>query len=405
MKQMLDIRLHISDQNWFVNYDSEYLQFDISSLNSRIGQITSHQDSVLPTGIDAYTPTLGDKYYFLPGVNIPRVKLKNLTKDYKIKVVREITEATHVFYGKKSEDKLTDYEWSYTIKTENFKSFFEAVKEYMDVRDKDRIETALEFYTHEVILTDYNTLNNIILNHRVYTALGWTIPEAQNSYNARLITCKEDHKEIFPLIAGCPLYKEEALLLHLNGDDAVEIDEAMYEALIDMFNSSDADNHTLAMEIMANSHYDKSILYLELLFYKFSARMSNCKAKNHVNFKSLISFLNKGSYYGTSIDDIVASLIKFDKLTPDNLNIILGYLNADIINGGNTTHFTVKSISVDPELLEKMNTNYEFTVQKDIEVIEIEQEPIVDVAPVEIAIVPETIKETPIADVDTNFFL
>ena len=405
MKQMLDIRLYINNQNWFNGYDLKDLEFEVSSLNSRIGQLTTGNETVIPVGIDTYTPTLGDKYYFLPGVNIPRVKLKNLTKDYKIKVVREITEATHVFYGKKSEDRLTDYEWSYSIKTENFKSFFEAVKDRMDVRDKDRIETALEFYTHEVILTDYNTLNNIILNFRVYAALDWTIPEAQNNYNARLITCKEDHKEVFPLIAGCSLYKEEALLFHLNGDDAVEIDEAMYDALTDMFNSSDVDNHTLAMEIMANSHYDKSLLYLELLFYKFSARMSNCKAKNHVNFKSLVSFLNKDGYFGTSIDDIVSSLLKFDKLTPDNLNTILGYLNDDVVNGGNTTHFTVKSISVNPELLEKMNTNYEFIVQKDIEVIEVQEEPVVDEVPEEIAIVPETIKETPIADGNPDFFL
>jgi hypothetical protein len=42
-----------------------------------------------------------------------------------------------------------------------------------------------------------------------------------------------------------------------------------------MFQSSDDDNHVLAMEIMANSHYENSILYLLMLISEFHYTISN----------------------------------------------------------------------------------------------------------------------------------
>ena len=40
-----------------------------------------------------------------------------------------------------------------------------------------------------------------------------------------------------------------------------------------MFNSSDQDNHVMAMEIMANCNYEDSMLYLEHVI--FSSSISN----------------------------------------------------------------------------------------------------------------------------------
>jgi hypothetical protein len=50
----------------------------------------------------------------------------------------------------------------------------------------------------------------------------------------------------------------------------------------------------LAMEIMANSKYVESLIYLELLFYRYAGRISDRHTKNHVNFKSLLGYLGKG---------------------------------------------------------------------------------------------------------------
>ena len=62
-----------------------------------------------------YDPTKGDKLYFLPGVNIPRIKLKDLTLKYGIKTVREFKDATVMFGSDNTASKLSDSHHYYQI--------------------------------------------------------------------------------------------------------------------------------------------------------------------------------------------------------------------------------------------------------------------------------------------------
>jgi hypothetical protein len=120
------------------------------------------------------------------------------------------------------------------------------------------------------------------------------------------------------------------------------------------------------MEIMANCKYDDSLLYLELLFKDFSHRISDSSTKNHVNFKSLISYLGKGRYFDTSIDDVIKSLMDKNQFSVDKIDSILKYCKDDIENTGNSKYFKVKEISLSSEILEKYNLNYQYEVQPDI---------------------------------------
>ena len=76
----------------------------------------------------------------------------------------------------------------------------------------------------------------------------------------------------------------------VNGDEAVLIDLDTYQNLRNMFKSSDSDNHVMAMEIMANSNYLESLLYLEMLFFHHHQQIDYSRTKNHVNFKSLKNY-------------------------------------------------------------------------------------------------------------------
>jgi hypothetical protein len=126
-----------------------------------------------------------------------------------------------------------------------------------------------------------------------------------------------------------------------------------------MFKSNDNDNHILAMEIMANSNYIESLLYLEMLFKEHSYAISNCHTKNHVNFKSLIGFLKKNkSYLGTDIDDIVKSLIDKGVLTTDKLDVLMRKYSNEIGHSGNSEYFKVKTVTINEDLLKQLNTNY-----------------------------------------------
>lgn len=358
-------------------------------------------DNTLSAFETVYTPSLNDKLYFLKGVTIPRVKMKNLAVDYKIKTVRDINEATHIFGSSNTFDKITDSTWEYKIDTEEFKTFMLLAKDYMDVFKYERIQTALEFYTLPVVLTDHNTLHNVICCNSLPFDYTYDFNE-YDRYSNRFVVLSADQKDNYEFIINKTLYDESALLLHLNGDAAIEIDNQMFESLNEMFNSSDRDNWTLAMEIMANCHYDKSLLYLELLFCDHSYKINDTKTKSHVNFKSLLSFLGKSYSYNTSVDDIMNSLKKHNKFTKENLDIILKLHGAVIQNGGDTTYFKVKVITVDSETLELMKEDYTYTMIEDptFEVASPETE---ETVMIEEEIVPEII-EIETKDESTNYY-
>ena len=360
------------NSRFFDTYDINDLAFEDLTIDSCIGSF-GYGPNLHGAFKQDYTPSLGDKYYFLPGVTVPRVKLKNLTTDYKIKVVRDITQATHVFGSAKSLDKMTTSGWRYRMSTAQFKEFFENAKPHMDTYYSSRIDTALEFYENPIILVSYQFLNTCVLNKRIPFHI--TQADEHMSLSSKLFTFVDNSvsDELNHMLFNT-VYDEKALIKHLNGDDAIEIDAEMFKNLEEMLNSSDRDNHTLAMEIMANSHYEKSLLYLELLFSNHSHRFAENKTKNHVNFKSLTNFLCKRNHFNTDIDDIITNLRKHGQLTKERLDIILKLHGGVIQIGGDSRYFTVKSISLSEEMLQALGHNYSYEVQPDVEIASPEPE-------------------------------
>jgi len=314
---------------------------------------------------DNYVPTKGDKLYFLPGVNIPRVKMKDLTMEHGIKSVRNIDEATHIFAGRSTTHKITSNNWYYRMSTDHFKQMFETVKDKMDMHYVQNVETALEFYQEECVYMDYSSSSEIrneypFVEARKIEGLVASINNSRTFY-----AVDDTYRDYFPAVTTLTIYDEAELLKYINGPDAVIIDSVMFEQLSDMFKSSDNDNHILAMEIMANSNYIDSLLYLELLFKEHSGAMYHCHTKKHVNFKSLLGYLNKDSYMSTSIDDIMKSLIDKGVLDTEKINIIMDNYAYEIESNGNSDFFKVKTVTVSEETLALLNTNYVYNKLED----------------------------------------
>ena len=304
-----------------------------------------------------YVPTKGDKLYFLPGVNIPRVKLKDLSLQYGIKTVRDINQATHIFAGKNTKDKISNSHWYYTIETSVIKSILEDPETIMDDYYKENLQQALEFYTEDTIVISYGTASEF--RNSELPVLQRYIKSDMLRYSKTFYTVDDDHKDLFPEILSLDIYNESKLLKYINGEDAATIDEEMYLQISDMFKSSDRDNHILAMEIMANCNYMESLLFIEMLFKEYYNKISDCHTKNHVNFKSLISFLGKNkNYLSTSIDEIVNSLINKDVLDIEKVNVIMKYYGEEIANQGGTSHFEIKSVTLCEDTAKLLNTNY-----------------------------------------------
>ena len=360
-----------------------YLDFDYSIENNRLTEVdikietTNYFDPSIDTfniNQNGYTPMKGDKLYFLPGVNIPRIKLKDLATKFGIRTVRDVSEANVIFGSSKTKDKMTGYTWKYKIPTTLVQLFFETYKNDMDDYQFSKIDNALEFYTEEYILTDWSTARNFTDNDLPQ----WNSYSAQPQYvdyhsksrssSEHVHEINKDYINLYGLIKGREIIDESCLLDQLNGDDAVIIDADMFTQLTTMFNSSDDDNHILAMEIMANSKYKESLLYIEMIFKNHAYTIGQSSSKNHVNFKSLLSYLNKNNrYIDTSLDDIMDSLISKKVLTKDKVDILLENYSEEIKNRGDSTYFKVQTITVNEDTLSLLNENYNYKVIEDYE--------------------------------------
>ena len=360
-----------------------YLDFDYSVENNRLTEVdvkietTNYFDPSIDTfniNQNGYTPMKGDKLYFLPGVNIPRIKLKDLATKFGIRTVRDVSEANVIFGSSKTKDKMTGYTWKYKIPTTLVQLFFETYKNDMDDYQFSKIDNALEFYTEEYILTDWSTARNFTDNDLPQWNSYSQQPQflsfnsSRNTSSEHVHEINKDYINLYGLIKGREIIDESCLLDQLNGDDAVIIDADMFTQLSTMFNSSDDDNHILAMEIMANSKYKESLLYIEMIFKNHAYTIGQSSSKNHVNFKSLLSYLNKNNrYIDTSLDDIMDSLISKKVLTKDKVDILLENYSEEIKNRGDSTYFKVQTITVNEDTLSLLNENYNYKVIEDYE--------------------------------------
>ena len=362
MKQFINIKLNQSaDRETISSFELEILE-GADNLN----EIVNTQ---------GYVPVKGDMIYLLPGVNIPRVKLKDLALSLGIRVVRDPAKANVIFAGRNSIAKITSSRWAYKISS----TFaLERIKEICDDGYYiQNLETAIASTGETDIFGDYNDIYNILAkssrNH------------CDSSY---VYTIDPDYSEMYNTVKSKTIYSEAELLNNINGDDSTTIDEEVFQQLKNMFDSSDNDNHVLAMEIMANSKYEDSVLYLLMLISENAYKINNSNTRNHVNFKSMLTYFGWQPRDVThqNTDDIVQIIDKKGLLTVDMIKRLYQEYSEDIIRNIHYDDvFEVKEVTIKKEYLEKLNLGSinlinpeEDTVAMQPDPVEIEEEVLED---------------------------
>ena len=292
-----------------------------------------------------YVPTKGDTIYLLPGVNIPRMKLKDLALNLGIRVVRDPAKATVVFSGKSSVGKLTTSTWYYFADTN---TILENVKKLCnDQYYIDKLETAIASTGAERVCSNWSDIRNTLCNGSIDT------------YESRYFYGVEpEYLDTYNAIQGKPIYCESELITNINGDDSTVIDYEVYQQLKSMFQSSDDDNHVLAMEIMANSHYENSILYLLMLINEFHYTISNTHTRNHVNFKSMLAYFNwvPRNISGLRAYNIIKIIDEKGLLTLDMIKILYKeYTDSIHSNIAYDDVFEIKEVTINQDYLDKLN--------------------------------------------------
>jgi hypothetical protein len=333
MKQFINIKLDNSaDDTSISSFELELLE-GADDLNTIVNS-------------QGYVPVKGDMIYLLPGVNIPRVKLKDLALSLGIRVVRDPAKANIIFAGRNSIAKITSSRWTYKV---NSTYALERIKELCnDDFYIQNLETAIASTGETDIFGDYNDIYNIL-------AKG-----SRNDYTSSYIyTIDPDYSEMYNTVKDKIIYSEAELLNNINGDDSTTIDEEVFQQLKSMFDSSDTDNHVLAMEIMANSKYEDSVLYLLMLISENAYKINNSNTRNHVNFKSMLSYFNwqPRDVNHINTDDIVQIIDKKKGLlTVDMIKRLYQEYSDDIIRNIHYDEvFEVKEVTIKQEYLDKLN--------------------------------------------------
>jgi len=330
----------------------------------------------------------GDTIYFAPKVSVPRVKVKNLTMDYAAKITRDISKADIVVIPENFENILFENQYKYSLDEKKLITFLNEDNR-IDTHSLTKLNDILDNYSNIEFISDwseYRQLSNLTSG----TSYEF---EYNNRSNVYLYLPNDDFRHIYEELKTKTLYKESLILKSINGDDALTIDNKIFEQLGSMLKSSDDENHVIAMEMMANCNYVDSLFYLELLFKEFSYVMKESYAKNHVNFKSLCKFLGKENsrYMSTDFDDIINSLIKHDKLSEEYLNILVNKYIDDIFYI-RSEYFNVHSITLKEDLLESLNSNYKVQLIDDFIPVEKQEEIIEELPKEDIEINSETVK-------------
>lgn len=340
-------------------------------IESHIGTFDSDRSKILNISKDNYIPTEGDKIYFMPEVNIPRVKFKNLALEKKIRSVRDVENANIIFANQATLYRITTTKSNHVVSTERFKELLNEswFTDKLDSKYKNALTTALEFYTHEKIFVDRTLANACTIKKDFSESMDYdTMLIIGSDYTDAVEQCKD--KLIFD---------EGGVVDLLNGEAASVIDADMFKQLSTMFDSSDTDNHILAMEIMANCKYNASLAHMLLLFKDYSHKMMNCHTRNHVNFKSLTGWIGKDILNRNSLDTLCQILEEKGQFTPDKLDILLNHSHVDILHRGESKYFTIKVITLNPDhtipgydykVVPEVEENFDEAIENAIDLIE-----------------------------------
>ena len=291
----------------------------------------------------------GEKIYFIPNCILPRFKLNKIKEADFISVVKNIKSADVIVYNENAIDKLISKKYSYYIQCEDYTPII-----------KEKIIEAKE--DNPNISTDKikDVLDLTIEHPNDFIDLDWWMlsTEDRSRYNGKQYwTIKEAHLELLDFLVSTdkPFIQDKELQKYIS--NAVTIDEKGYEEISEMLESSDNNNSVLAIELMANCDYETSLVYLLFLLKNHGTTLKYKKECSHVNFKSLLEFLNtKRNWYYLNIDHIIQILSDHKQINKENMDIVLalGKKDDSIRVNTNSDYFIADVITPTEELQKAM---------------------------------------------------
>jgi hypothetical protein len=288
-----------------------------------------HDDAVAYTRTRSLDLQPGAVLFYLPNVTVTRFKIKAFSDKFGVSTTKQADKADYIIIndGEKSKTmrSLSNQQVQYTRyfilnEPKEYRLIQYVADPKSKIYDPEFIQVLDESKGLEMIMSDQDAEKHKEYIHQqtgqyVWYHYGYTEKNFISLSNPSLYSKLRHQDDITPLI---------------NQDAIIITDEKRVE-LQRMFDSMQNDNIVLAMEIMANSNYEESILNNYLLIVTNTHKINNQRESGHKNFVALLAFYGINLKYMSSritnsgVDEISGMLKEYGQLTEENMQKLLAY--------------------------------------------------------------------------------
>lgn len=295
-----------------------------------------------------YTPAKGDKLYFMPGCTVPRFKVKQFCQKHNVAVVKAPTATCYQVISDESIRNLFNGIDSYVYSKQEFldkmvrKGYANTYPDFIQaVEDSESPYVFCQYKASRFIQAAGINLENLLY---------------QDSLTVDYyFDCVEDYNKYLSMLSNPNIIDQNEIISKIN--DGASMTEEQYYSIKRLFDSTNTDDHKVACEIMANCDYEKSCVYLLLLFKEFGDKIYNNPNRRHVNFKTLLNFFEINSISRVDLNDIIESLISRRLLNKSNLDRLMPIIFEEIKDSHTLSYFEVKDIDYDTRIAKALESN------------------------------------------------
>ena len=292
---------------------------------------------------EGWVPQPTDKLFFFPGCIVPRFKVR---EKYTVTIKPE--NATVAFINN---DGLTGSD-------STFKHYSDLmpitrpeanriIEDYMDSNRKVMLKSILDNPAIEQIFLSKEWWTQWMYTNTFLRENGAQVGTHELLESVRKYLheshCTESQYQLLAYVPdasvnsmNCPIYLQDEILKQLNTGNLI-INEKKYRELRAFGETGDKDNMVLMMELMANSDYEKSVAYLIFLLREFGQTICYYPEVDHINFKSLLNFLDipktrLTQRYNFNVHYITTLLKKHKAFTKNNVMMLTSLCADDSID-------------------------------------------------------------------------
>jgi len=233
----------------------------------------------------------GKTIYRFPNLSLPTQKVDLLKEKENIKVVRDPNKADIHVISYKFLRNIFDFRWEDAV---SFVDFFNIIK--LGVEEglfSQECTEELKLIIKNADKDSYVSLKKNYSYHNNSHVIKWNnkfndiIDKYRNDYNKIVILEEKNKKTYEDFVNSSAEIVYDTDILDIIDSELAVLEDDQYDNIIAMIKSSDRDNRTLGVEMLANSNIEKSFNIVSDLYWWHYDFIKDTNNWNSVNVKSL----------------------------------------------------------------------------------------------------------------------